>query len=387
MRLTCALIASLAVPLGTAVAAEPLPRGTVIADVPCADAPSQHYALYLPSNFTPDRSWPVILIFDAAARGREGVERYRAAAEQYGYIVAGSNNSRNGPWEPSLEAADAMNRDVIQRFPVDRRRIYTAGMSGGARVAIKVALQSESIAGVLASSAAYAESFRESVRFPLFASAGTEDFNYREVHIMDLRMRSPHRLEVFEGGHTWLPPELATDGVEWMEVQAMKSGLRPRDNGLIDTLYAKRVARAEAQRNILARMRALKLIGADFDGLKDVTAVAASAAALEHQPEVADALKTEREDDEREWQVTAQTQRLMRQLGWPEREQDAFESVKAHVAALQRAAAAVEDSADRRTARRALAGMRATARDIPHSGFKALMQQIDPLAPAANAPR
>jgi poly(3-hydroxybutyrate) depolymerase len=187
---------------GQVAAAQDLPRGQVIGEVECQDAPAQHYALYLPSNFTPSRQWPVILAFDAAARGREGVERYQAAAERYGYIVAGSNNSRNGPWELGLDAAQAMTRDLKKRFPVDPKRLYTAGMSGGARVAIKVALNSDSVAGVLASSAGYADAFQESVRFPLFGSAGTEDFNYREMHAIDLRMKSPHRVEVFEGGHT-----------------------------------------------------------------------------------------------------------------------------------------------------------------------------------------
>lgn len=372
---------------GAIASAEELPRGAVIGDVACEDAPAQHYALYLPSNYTPDRQWPVILLFDAAARGREGVERYRAAAERYGYIVAGSNNSRNGPWEPSLEAAAAMNRDVTKRFPVDGRRVYTAGMSGGARVAIMIAQRSQSVAGVLASSAAYAETFHESVRFPLFGSVGTEDFNYREMHIMDLRMKSPHRVEVFEGGHTWLPSDVATDGVEWMEVQAMKAGLRPRDAGLIDTLFAKRVARADAQRAALARMRALKLISADFDGLRDVTAVADSVAALERQAEIADAIRAEREADEHEWEVTAEGNKLLRQLGWPEREAVAFQAMRAHVTGLQQVAGAAEDSPDRRIARRALAGLRAAARGVPHAGFKVLMQNLDLPAPAAARPR
>ncbi|MGE3513444.1 MAG: hypothetical protein AB7N65_31690, partial [Vicinamibacterales bacterium] len=198
-----------------------LPVGTVIGEVECQDAPTQRYSLYLPSHFTPDKKWPVIYVFDARARGRDGVERYQAAAERYGYIVAGSNNSRNGPWELGLTAAGAMSRDVQKRFPIDTRRMYTAGMSGGARVAIMVAQRSSLIAGVLASSAGYADAFHESMRFPFFGSAGTEDFNYREMHAVDLRMKSPHRVEVFEGGHTWLPAELATDGVEWMEVLAM----------------------------------------------------------------------------------------------------------------------------------------------------------------------
>ena len=48
-------------------------------------------------------------------------------------------------------------------------------------------------------------------------------------------------------GHAWLPVELAMDGVEWMEIQAMKAGLRDRDAKEIDDIFAKRVARAEGQ--------------------------------------------------------------------------------------------------------------------------------------------
>jgi len=145
---------------GALASGESLPLGQIIDDVQCAADASQHYSLYLPSNFTPTRRWPVILAYDAGGRGRRAVERYKDGAEKYGYIVAGSNNSRNGPWEISLNAAKAMTGDVDKRFPVDPKRIYTAGMSGGARVAMKLAMDSNIIAGVFASSAGFPDDFR-----------------------------------------------------------------------------------------------------------------------------------------------------------------------------------------------------------------------------------
>ena len=133
---------------------EDLPAGAIIDDVRCAADSSQSYALFIPSNYTPDRAWPVIFAFDPGGRGRNPVERYQAAAEQYGYIVAGSNNSRNGSAETG-KAVSAMAADVTSRFRIDTRLMYAAGMSGGARVALGVALGSPSIAGVIASSAGY----------------------------------------------------------------------------------------------------------------------------------------------------------------------------------------------------------------------------------------
>ena len=70
-------------------------KGQVIDKVTCAGNPTNSYALYLPSNYEPTRKWPILYAFDPGARGRVPVERFKEAAERFGWIVAGSNNSRN----------------------------------------------------------------------------------------------------------------------------------------------------------------------------------------------------------------------------------------------------------------------------------------------------
>jgi hypothetical protein len=82
-------------------AAAEFPPGQIIDAVKCAADPSQSYGLYLPTSHSPDHAWPVILAFDPGARGRIPVERYRAAAEQYGYIVAGSITRAMGRGPPA----------------------------------------------------------------------------------------------------------------------------------------------------------------------------------------------------------------------------------------------------------------------------------------------
>lgn len=356
---------------------EEFPRGEIVPDVQCQREAAQRYTLYLPSHFTPARRWPAIMAFDGDGDGRQGVERYRAAAEQYGYILAGSHNSRNGPWNVGLRAAAAVSADIQQRLPIDPKRIYTAGMSGGARVAIMVAQNSPAIAGVFASSAGYSTAFHESERFALFGSAGTEDFNYREMRIVERRMTSPHRVEVFEGGHTWLPAETATSGVEWMELQAMKSGLRPHDETLLETFFSKRLARATAQADSLGRMRELKQIASDFDGLRDVAAIVDSAAALERQHDVAAALDAERAEDARELRVKTEVEWLVRQLGWAERADTALSSLQSFVTSLLNLARQEADSSERRIARRVLAGLHASRRGVPHPKFQEWMRDIE----------
>src|SRR5262245_10345375 len=137
-----------------------------------------------------------------------------------------------------------MSGDVGRRFSISPERVYLTGMSGGARVALTLALAGNNIAGVIASSAGYPDSQpRGSVPFALFSTTGTEDFNYLEMRSLDRKLTSPHFLVVFQGGHTLPPDDVAFDAVEWMELQAMRSGRRSRDPALADRILGKRRAR------------------------------------------------------------------------------------------------------------------------------------------------
>lgn len=363
-----------------------LPRGQVVDDVPADGDQAQRFALYLPSTFTADRSWPLILAFDAGGRGRRAVERYQAAAERYGYIVAGSNNSRNGPWKRSLDAAKAMTADLTGRFPVDLKRIYTAGMSGGARVAMMVALHPEviagrvrpEIAGVLASSAGFPSGeFRESVGFPVFGTVGTEDFNYREMTDLDQALKSPHRVVVFEGGHTWLSSELATEAIEWMEIQAMSSAMRPPDQALVNDVFERRTKRADGLANGLARMREWQSIARDFRGLKNVSELDRRAAALSAQADVKAALDAERADAEREGRMIAEIAALLEDVDTSV----GLAKLQAHINALLSQSREAADSSSRRMARRVLTSLRAATAVTRHPDLKALLEQIPTTTP------
>jgi hypothetical protein len=340
------------------VATQSLPPGTVIQDVRCLADPSQGYALYLPSGYTSARVWPVILAFDPGARGRTPVERYQAAAEQYGFIIAGSNNSRNGPMDASARAVSAMSADIGQRFAADPKRVYAAGMSGGARVAFATAISSRGIAGVIASSAGYHDGkMRRSVPFPVFATAGTDDFNHLEMRMLDRELTTPHRLVIFEGGHTWLSSDLATQGVEFMVVHAMKSKLTPREDAVLDRIFAKWLAAADAMTARKDQYVALQGIARDFEGLRDVAAVARRAEALGREREVRDALKRERDEDVREEQLLTAVKTAEAQLESDEMRAMALMQLRRQWKTIADAARRPEESPERRMMRRVLSSI------------------------------
>ena len=376
------LPALLMLALSATVAADDLPRGEVIESVTCQAAPSQSYALYLPSTYTADRSWPVIYLFDAGGRGSNAVDRYRAAAEAYGYILAGSNNSRNG--RPNIDALANMPADVTARFHVDPRRVYTGGMSGGARVALGLALDGK-VAGVFASSAGYPDAEpRKTAPFAIFATAGTEDFNHLELRKLDRELTSPHRLTVFDGGHAWPPAAVVLDGVEWMDLQAMKGRLKPRDEREIDAIFAKRLAAAGVDKegravgapgSAATQSLALQNLVADFAGLRDVSALAKRATALGRDPGVRDALKRDRDEDDREGAIVAEVQAAEGRLDFSRQRNAAMAVLLRKWQELVAAAGKSEDSAERRLARRVTAWLNLNTLTMDED-YRAMVREI-----------
>lgn len=384
--------------LGQQSPAQRLPAGVVIESVVCDEDHSQSYALYLPSAYrvdsgsahvstsTPARRWSVLVGFHPGARGRAIVEKYQAAAEQYGYIVAGSNNSRNGPWAVSAAAVKAVFADLSRRFPLDPARVYLTGHSGGARVAMQVALQNKAIAGVIASSAGFPDATpRASVPFAIFGTAGSEDFNFIEMRSLDRKLTSPHRLVIFDGGHTLPPDDVALEALEWMELQSMKTGARQRDEALIARLFEKRQAAILNATDSFAALRLIDAFVTDFDGLRDVSAESSRAKGLAKQPDVKKAVDRERSADNTETAMLREVFDLEAGLRDDNRRDESLMLLRARLAQWSKVSRAEQDSPDRSQARRVLRAIAGGASErVRDEDYRKLLEQY---APEVRRPR
>lgn len=212
-------------------------KDQVIDTVQCRKEIGQSYALYLPAQYDDKKSWPVILIFDPAARGRTGVSTFLEAGRKYGFILACSNNSRNGPLGISFTAAAAVLQDIEERFIVDNRRIYASGFSGGSRFAMTFAVIENKISGVIGCGAGFPndKSYlpEENSEFLYYGLAGTRDMNYLEMHDLPDFFTNQTRVisyfRTFSGGHQWPGPDLITEAVEWIILQSMNRKIIPTD--------------------------------------------------------------------------------------------------------------------------------------------------------------
>ena len=264
--------------------------------VRCHDAVGQSYALFQPAQYDNKKSWPVILIFDPGARGRTGINSFIEAGRKYGFILACSNNSRNGPLGDSFIAAAAMLKDVEERFNVDQRRIYASGFSGGSRFATAFAVKEKKISGIIGCGAGlpndrnYLPSGNSG--FLYFGLAGTLDMNYPEmfelISFFDNRTRVISYLRTFSGGHQWPAPDLITEAVEWLLLQTMNRKTIPSDPTFLSYVENKTQNLINSQLssgNMIDAIRYMRFASRDFQGTPFASRMNQSLTDSEKSPE------------------------------------------------------------------------------------------------------
>ena len=297
--------------------------GTVNPRVACSSDPSQSYALYLPPGFSTNRDWPIIYFFDPFARGQVAAEILKPAAAKYGYMVAASNNSKNGPMGGSREAAIAMWDDTHAKLPVDTHRRYVAGLSGGARVAASVALScGNCVAGVIADAAGFPPGATppRPMKFACFGAVGDADPNYPEFARLRRELdkaNARYRIRIFEGSHGWAPSEVWMEALNWMDIQAMASGDLPRDHSRITATLQETLARArafESTNDLLAAVREYQSAARDFDSLADISDAKAKVAELEKSKAVKAAERREASDLEAQQRIVQDPSIQMQKL-------------------------------------------------------------------------
>ncbi|MBI4945489.1 MAG: hypothetical protein HY840_03705 [Bacteroidetes bacterium] len=254
-------------------------NGKIIPVIKCVKDPSVNYALYLPRKYSSANKNPVIYFFDSHGSGSFPLEKYKGLAEKYGYILAGSNNSKNGmSWEQNHPQIQTFMSDVKSRFNIDGRRIYVCGFSGGSRVASSVAIFDGGVSCVIGMGAGF-PSLSEPInnKFDYIGFAGNEDFNMNEMIALSASMDNSlirHQLIIFNGHHEWAPVEKAEDAFVWIEFNAMREGLISKNDSLIKNFISKNENELKVfgkKKKKYEEMFLWKKMNVFLDGLTDVS--------------------------------------------------------------------------------------------------------------------
>ncbi|HKK42429.1 MAG TPA: hypothetical protein VJ963_08475, partial [Bacteroidales bacterium] len=196
---------------------------------------------------------------------------------RYGFILACSNNSRNGPMQNNLDAAAAVLRDIQERFIVDGRRIYVAGFSGGSRFAMTLAVMDGKISGVIGCGAGLPNDRnffpQENAGFFYFGIVGSRDMNYQEMLALpDFFSNRSHvisYIRTFPGGHQWPSSKLVTEAVEWLVMKSMDRKIIPDDplfRSYLENKTKKLIDGNISSGNLVGAVRYMTFAERDFRG-------------------------------------------------------------------------------------------------------------------------
>ncbi len=314
--------------VGAGDVAPPVIPGSIVEGLECVADPSQTYSLYLPPEYDPELRWPVLLVFDPRGRSVLAAELFRGGAERHGWIIVSSNDTRSDVgMEPNRRAVNGLWPEVHQRYSIDTDRIYAAGFSGTVYLAFLMGKETGGLAGIVAVGGRDIRHAFEQTGYAVWGAAGDTDFNNRQmrmVHHSLTRQGNPNRYEDFQGGHTWIPPEMAAQAIEWFEVQAIRQGLRPRDDELVRTALLADLERAAdlvSQGRLLEAERRYTSIALDFEGLADVSLARTRAAEFAGNPEVKRQRKLEERWDAYEQRYVVQMQQVFQTFLGSERAQ------------------------------------------------------------------
>jgi hypothetical protein len=218
-----------------------------------------------------------------------------------------------------------MYADVLQRLSLDRSRVYTAGFSGGARVASRMGLMLAGVRGVVTVGGGFPHGSKPSkeTRFALFGVAGLADFNYGEVKQLAKDFDSlglPAHFEVLESGHNWPPQEVCTAALEWFEVLSLREARGEMDSRLAQKIFEKRLRQAEneaANGNLVRAHERFEALLRDFADPVDASEARAQVERLNSSRELAAARKlAERREKKRELLDARAQERLTRVLSY-----------------------------------------------------------------------
>lgn len=237
----------------TVVATDTFSRSIILPHITCLADASQSYALYIPSVFK-KTLLPILCCFDPHGDGALPLQQYKTLADTFGFILIGSNNSKNGnDWNTTQTILTTLFADVQSRVVFDHNRLYTCGFSGGAKVAGYAALHQGGIKGIIVAGAGLPE--EEPLRsfpFSITALAGRGDMNMTDLVALNTALdqtATVHRLILFDGKHAWPPIADMRTAFTAVQLDAMRDHTSGKNDPVIDhyIMEAKiRIAKEEA---------------------------------------------------------------------------------------------------------------------------------------------
>ena len=201
--------------------------GEVIPIVPLHMDAGQTFALYLPKGYTDSSKLSAIIFFDPHGDGTVPLNLYHNLADEYHYILIGSNSSKNGmPLDQTKAVAYDLFTEAKTRLSISPGKIAFAGFSGGAKVAILSAALNPEVANVIYCGAKVDVTPTHPIS--LLGFAGLKDMNYTDLVMFERGLHSlpginQHYLVEWKGKHEFPTADVFKDAFVFLNTGTVEN--------------------------------------------------------------------------------------------------------------------------------------------------------------------
>ncbi len=232
-----------------------LKKGTILEALPVNDSvATDTYSLYLPTNFTTDKKWPLLLIFDLNGKEKQALSMFVQAAEAEGYILAAPQILDSVSLSNSMIKTSKVVQRVANILPIHRSRIYTAGASSGARFANLVPVFIKDVKGVISIGASIANTDLLSVKRPFHFVGMTNKNNYNFTEMLAIkkvldRFRFPNQVLIYEEQTDWPNLDYLKKALQLFTLSSMGKRVIAKDSVYVENAFQEDIAKVNQLKN------------------------------------------------------------------------------------------------------------------------------------------
>lgn len=234
------------------------------------------FAIYLPRYYSTKTSWPIVFFFDSGGNGSLPIKKYKTIADSLGFILVGSNASKNGQdFRESQQIWYLLKNACLNNFKINKNAIVLCGFSGGARVSCSLAEIDKSVLAVIANSAGAQQLNQKLSNNSLFIGlSGKGDMNRAEMLNIEYFLEAtalPHYYIEFKGKHEWAPLNIFKKALQLTLFHAFRQSIIDTSPEIVSDFITEQlndIKQLELDNNLVEAYNQLVILN---NGVKDLS--------------------------------------------------------------------------------------------------------------------
>lgn len=231
-----------------------LKKGTVLNGLRINDSIPDTYSLYLPTQFNTQKNWPLLLVLYFDVDEKETTPVFANASEKEGFVLTTLHISDTVSLSNNMIKTSKVLEKVTRMLPINKGRVYTAGIEVSGRYASLTPFFIRGIQGVVTVNASISNTELLNVKQPIhfIGIVDKNNYNYTTTltnkKVLD-RLRFPNQILLIEDGGKESMTNDLRKAMQFFNLRAMAKGWVKKDTNYLNMSYKEDIDKVELLKN------------------------------------------------------------------------------------------------------------------------------------------